>query len=202
MHAELSETVAPIIETALGDPDAGRLGGDTAAATTGCRCSWRHWCLGPRRLSRVCHRRAGRDARRSMPAPPLIPATRSRSSRKRVEDAFGWAKTVASLRKPRHRGRLAVHPGDGPPMILSACPNFWPPRPRELARCRRPSRSKSAIAGRGNITNRPDIAAKTPSTDPHASQPTRPLFSKRRSRPDFRPYNIVGRQIKLDPWRQ
>jgi hypothetical protein len=37
--------------------------------------------------------------------------------RKRVEEAFGWAKTVAGLRKMRHRGlpkgQLAIHPGDG-----------------------------------------------------------------------------------------
>ena len=44
-------------------------------------------------------------ARRSTAAPPAIPATRSRQRiRKRIEEAFGWAKTVAGLRKTRHRG--------------------------------------------------------------------------------------------------
>jgi hypothetical protein len=41
----------------------------------------------------------------------------SQRIRKRVEEAFGWAKTVAGLRKMRHRGllkgRLAIHPRDG-----------------------------------------------------------------------------------------
>jgi hypothetical protein len=49
--------------------------------------------------------------------------------RKRIEEAFGWAKTVAGLRKARHRGaaedRLAVHLRDGrlqprPPTEASA----------------------------------------------------------------------------------
>lgn len=34
-----------------------------------------------------------------------MPATRSAcASEKRIEEAFGWAKTVAGLRKLRHRG--------------------------------------------------------------------------------------------------
>ena len=32
----------------------------------------------------------------------------SQRIRKRVEEAFGWAKTVAGLRKMRHRGLLKV----------------------------------------------------------------------------------------------
>jgi len=40
-----------------------------------------------------------------MTAPPAIPATRSpQRIRKRIEEAFGWAKTVAGLHKMRHRG--------------------------------------------------------------------------------------------------
>ena len=41
----------------------------------------------------------------------------SQQKRKRVEEVFGWVKTVALLRKTRHRGRatgrVAVHPGRG-----------------------------------------------------------------------------------------
>jgi hypothetical protein len=45
------------------------------------------------------------DARRLTAAPPGISATPSRQRiRKRIEEAFGWAKTVAGLRKLRHRG--------------------------------------------------------------------------------------------------
>ena len=43
--------------------------------------------------------------RRLTGAPLAIPAMRSRMRiRKRIEEAFGWAKTVAGLRKMRHRG--------------------------------------------------------------------------------------------------
>ena len=47
-------------------------------------------------------------ARQSTAAPPAIPAALSQRIRKRVEEAFGWAKTVAGLRKMRHRGLLKV----------------------------------------------------------------------------------------------
>ena len=48
-------------------------------------------------------------ARRSTRAPPVIPAYAiSQRNRKRVEVAFGWAKTVVGLRKMRHRGLLKI----------------------------------------------------------------------------------------------
>jgi hypothetical protein len=50
----------------------------------------------------------------------------SQRIRKRVEGAFGWAKTVAELRKMRHRGLLKVDRQFTlamRPMILSACLN-------------------------------------------------------------------------------
>jgi polysaccharide export outer membrane protein len=54
------------------------------------------------------------------------PAVRSR---KRVEEAFGKSKTVAGLRKMRHRGRTqgrsAIHPRDGR-LTSSGCPNCSP----------------------------------------------------------------------------
>jgi hypothetical protein len=43
--------------------------------------------------------------RPSTAAPPATPVTWSASRiRKRIEEAFGWAKTVAGLRNARHRG--------------------------------------------------------------------------------------------------
>ena len=59
-----------------------------------------------RRMSR---RTTPTAARRSMRAPPAIPAIASaRSSAKRIEEPFGWMKTVGGLRKTRHRGRGLV----------------------------------------------------------------------------------------------
>jgi len=64
----------------------------------------------------------------------------SQHIRKRVEGAFGWAKTVAGLREmrtagcPRSAGNL---PCRWLPMILSGCPNRWPRPRREPAFCRR-----------------------------------------------------------------
>jgi hypothetical protein len=47
--------------------------------------------------------------RRSTAAPPGIPAYElSQRIRKRIEEAFGWAKTAAGLRKMHHRGLRRV----------------------------------------------------------------------------------------------
>ena len=44
-----------------------------------------------------------------MNAPPGTRATRiSQRKRKRVEEIFGWIKTIAGLRKTRHRGKRRV----------------------------------------------------------------------------------------------
>jgi hypothetical protein len=46
-------------------------------------------------------------ARRSTGAPRAIPATpraKSQRIRKRIEEAFGWIKTIAGLRKTKLRG--------------------------------------------------------------------------------------------------
>ena len=40
-----------------------------------------------------------------MGAPPAIPAQVSMRIRKRIEEPFGWAKTIAGARKLRYRGR-------------------------------------------------------------------------------------------------
>jgi hypothetical protein len=51
----------------------------------------------------------------------------SQRIRKRVEEAFGWAKTVAGLRKMQHaQGRLAIHPRNG---RLRPCPATQIARP-------------------------------------------------------------------------
>lgn len=47
-------------------------------------------------------------ARRSTRAPPHPGYAISQRIRKRIDEAFGWAKTVAGLRKMRHRGLLKV----------------------------------------------------------------------------------------------
>jgi hypothetical protein len=44
-----------------------------------------------------------------MAAPPAMPAMRSAVRiRKRIEEVFGWIKTVGDLRKTRHRGPARV----------------------------------------------------------------------------------------------
>ena len=48
-------------------------------------------------------------ARRSTAGPRATPATRvSQRLRKRIEEAFGWIKTVGGFRKTRHRGTARV----------------------------------------------------------------------------------------------
>ena len=42
------------------------------------------------------------------PAPATTEETSSLRVRRRIEEAFGWAKTVAGLRKARHRGLAKV----------------------------------------------------------------------------------------------
>ena len=54
-------------------------------------------------------RRTNAAARPSTGAPPAMPATASaRTFRKRIEEAFGWVKSVAGQRKTRFRGRDTV----------------------------------------------------------------------------------------------
>jgi hypothetical protein len=60
----------------------------------------------------------------------------SQPIRKRVEEAFGWAKTVAGLRKMRRRGLPKVDwqfTLAWPPTISSAYPNCSPRRRRDIA---------------------------------------------------------------------
>ena len=48
------------------------------------------------------------DGPRSTGAPPGTPARRSARKRKLVEEAFGWAKTIAGLAKVKVRGLARV----------------------------------------------------------------------------------------------
>ena len=52
----------------------------------------------------------------------------SQRLRKRIEEGFGWIKTVGGLRKTRHRGRARVgwlFTRPRPPATWSACPSCW-----------------------------------------------------------------------------
>ena len=51
----------------------------------------------------------------------------SQKKRKRIEECFGWLKTIALLRKVRHRGTLKVDW-----MFTFACPAYNPVRMRTL----------------------------------------------------------------------
>src|ERR1700747_3606445 len=58
---------------------------------------------------RMWLRTTGGAARQSMPAPPRHAGYKiSQIKRKRIEEPFGWMKTVGVMRKTRHRGRKLV----------------------------------------------------------------------------------------------
>jgi Transposase DDE domain len=55
----------------------------------------------------------------------------SQGKRKRIEECFGWMKTIGTLRKTRHRGRALVEwffVLTAAAYNLSASPRFWPRR--------------------------------------------------------------------------
>jgi IS5 family transposase len=73
---------------------------DTADFVAGCR---ERGCT-PHVSQNNANRRSAIDARTTRYPGYAV----SQRIRKRVEEAFGWAKTVAGLRKLRHRGLLKV----------------------------------------------------------------------------------------------
>lgn len=73
---------------------------DTAAFVAGCRA---HGCV-PHVAQNTSNRRSAIDARTTRHPGYAI----SMIKRKRVEEPFGWMKTVGGLRKTRHRGRPLV----------------------------------------------------------------------------------------------
>ena len=73
---------------------------DTAAFVAGCRA---HGCV-PHVAQNTSNRRSAIDARTTRHPGYAI----SMIKRKRIEEPFGWMKTVGGLRKTRHRGRSLV----------------------------------------------------------------------------------------------
>jgi len=73
---------------------------DTAAFVAGCRA---HGCV-PHVAQNTSNRRSTIDARTTRHPGYAV----SMIKRKRVEEPFGWMKTVGGLRKTRHRGRALV----------------------------------------------------------------------------------------------
>ena len=73
---------------------------DTAAFVAGCRA---HGCV-PHVAQNTSNRRSAIDARTTRHPGYAV----SMIKRKRVEEPFGWMKTVGGLRKTRHRGRALV----------------------------------------------------------------------------------------------
>ena len=73
---------------------------DTAAFVAGCRA---HGCV-PHVAQNTSNRRSAIDGRTTRHPGYAV----SMIKRKRVEEPFGWMKTVGGLRKTRHRGRALV----------------------------------------------------------------------------------------------
>ena len=109
--ASTRPTATPSDEAALADARRGRCRA-SAAITLGADKGYdtRDFVADVPRAQRHAPRRAERDAaprlRRSTRARRATPATRSASGiRKRVEEIFGWVKTVGNFRRTRYRGR-------------------------------------------------------------------------------------------------
>ena len=91
------------------------------------------------RDARMSRRTPAAGARRSTAARPAIAGYAvSQRIRKRIEEAFGWIKTVAGLRKTRFRGlrpgRTGPSPSRPPPTIWCGCPSCSRRRRREQRR--------------------------------------------------------------------
>jgi hypothetical protein len=106
-HAERAAALA-LIEPHAMSPQPVTLGADKSPSPRrrGAMTAPISWRCRTRRLPRMSRRTPAAAARRSMIASPVYAI--SQRIRKRVEEAFGWAKTVAGLRKMRHRGLLKV----------------------------------------------------------------------------------------------
>ena len=80
------------------------LGGDKGYDTTDFILALRHMGVTPHVTQNTTNRRSAIDARTTRHAGYAI----SQRKRKRVEEAFGWMKTIGLLRKLRHRGRAKI----------------------------------------------------------------------------------------------
>jgi hypothetical protein len=76
------------------------LGGDKAYDYPGCVRELRHMQVTPHVAQNTTNRRSAIDARTTRHPGYAI----SQRKRKRVEEIFGWMKTIGLLRKLRHRG--------------------------------------------------------------------------------------------------
>ena len=89
-------------------PGTGRVtvGGDKGFDTAEFVRECRNMCVTPQ-VAQNLERRGGSaiDGRTTQPAGYRI----SQKKRKRIEECFGWLKTIALLRKVRHRGTLKVN---------------------------------------------------------------------------------------------
>jgi transposase len=87
-------------------PGAGRvtIGGDKNYDTAGMVDDWRALNVTPHVAQNDTHRRSAIDQRTTRHPGYQI----SQRKRKRVEEIFGWLKTIGGLRKLRHRGRERV----------------------------------------------------------------------------------------------
>ena len=87
-------------------PGTGRVtvGGDKGFDTADFVAECRNLCVTPHVAQNLAGRRSAIDGRTTRQAGYQI----SQKKRKRIEECFGWLKTVALLRKLRHRGTLKV----------------------------------------------------------------------------------------------
>jgi len=119
------------------------VGGDKGFDTRGFVAECRHLQVTPHVRKTMRGRAAARfDARTTRHAGYKI----SQRKRKRIEECFGWLKTVAGLRKVRHRGvgKVAwISPSPARPTIWCAC-EIWRPQLRWCSRGRRVSAGKEA----------------------------------------------------------
>ena len=80
------------------------LGGDKGYDSADFILALREMAVTPHVAQNTAHRRSAIDARTTRHPGYAI----SQRKRKRVEEAFGWIKTVGLLRKLRHRGRTKI----------------------------------------------------------------------------------------------
>src|SRR5262245_3076840 len=80
------------------------LGGDKGYDSADFVCALRAMTVTPHVAQNTAHRRSAIDARTTRHPGYAL----SQRTRKQVEEAFGWLKSIALLRKLRHRGRAKV----------------------------------------------------------------------------------------------
>ncbi len=102
-HAERLAAIA-LVEPRADRPNPITLGADKAYDTADFVMELRERTVTPHVAQNQTGRRSAIDGRTTRHPGYAL----SQRIRKRIEEAFGWAKTVAGLRKMRHRGRPKV----------------------------------------------------------------------------------------------